>query len=149
MFIDIKRLTDTAVIPSYQTEGAAAVDLHADVNEEIILYPRCNVTISTGICMHIKNPSIVGLIYCRSGNGFKHGIVLRNGTGVIDSDYQGEIKICLHNSSEAGTRPFMISKGDRVAQMIFTQIKGIQFNTVTDFSNQTERGNSGFGSTGK
>ena len=144
MNIEIIQLTSTAVIPKYQSNGAAALDLYAD--ESIFLKPGRHEIISTGIAIHLNDKYSVCKIYPRSGLGFKHGIVLRNGTGIIDSDYQGEIKVCLVNN---GDTAYTINFGDRIAQMVIQPICRVDFGLVTEFTNTTDRGVDGFGSTGE
>lgn len=145
MKIEIKKVRDGAIIPQYQTAGAAAVDLHACIDSPINIAPENHVIIPTGIAVHIKDPLTVGKIYTRSGNGFKHGIVLRNNVGIIDADYLGEIMVCLLNT---GFEWFEINPDDRIAQMIFTDIERPIWLEVDEFSAATKRGAKGFGSTG-
>jgi len=144
MNIEIKKTRDNAQIPMHQSTGAAAVDLHACIDKDVTIAPENHVVIPTGIAVHINNPAIVGKIYTRSGNGFKHGIVLRNGTGIIDSDYSKEIMVCLLNT---GFEWFKVNPGDRIAQMVFTRVEQASWLEVEEFTNPTTRG--GFGSTGK
>lgn len=148
MKIEIKRMSENAKLPDYQSSGAAAIDLHADILLDRIIKPECHMLIGTGIAVHINNPSYVGKVYTRSGNGIRHGLILRNGTGIIDSDYQGEIFVCLLNT---GFEDVVIHSGDRIAQMVFTVVQRMTFIDVSDtgFSKSTERGNNGIGSTGK
>ena len=136
-----KKLKD---IPSFATEGSAGLDLRASLKNELILRPNETELIATGISVYIEEHSHAALILPRSGLGHKHGIVLGNLVGLIDSDYQGELKVPLWNRS---TEDFLVSSGDRIAQMILLPIKQAKLRVVQDFS-ETERGNKGFGSSG-
>lgn len=141
------RLLDTrmqAYLPAYGTQGAAGLDLRACLEEPLAILPDECVLIPTGIALHIQDPSLCGLIFPRSGLGHKHGIILGNGVGVIDSDYQGEIKVSLWNRSK---NPFRLEPFDRIAQLLLMPIEKITFSIVESFS-PTERGSAGFGSTG-
>lgn len=149
--IEIKLLREGAVIPEYATEGSAAVDLRvfSEYSSSIgfQLEPgQCTKLMSTGIAIHIGNPNIAAIIIPRSGLGSKFGIVLGNGTGLIDSDYQGEIKIAVYNRSQ---KVQFVKAGDRVAQMFFVPIvRPSRFKVVDEFSSESERGEGGFGHTG-
>jgi dUTP pyrophosphatase len=141
MFIKFKKLHPDAVIPSYQTTGAAGMDLHA-VNEITIQAGEHGV-VETGLAMQL--PFLhAALLFPRSGNAAKHGITLSNAVAVIDSDFRGEVKILLHN---AGHRPFEVKRGDRVAQMLVLPYP-INATEEVDELDETERGVNGFGSTG-
>lgn len=144
MKIEFKKLTPTARVPEYQSNGAAAVDLSADIESRLSIDPTECVLIGTGLAIHIGHRGMAGLILPRSGMGHKRGLVLGNLTGLIDSDYQGEIKVSLWNRGhEAQT----IMPGDRIAQMIFLPIITVNFHEVGDFD-VSARGEAGFGSTG-
>ncbi len=146
-FIEIKKTHPDAIIPRYQSHGAAAVDLHACTpNTAFRIRPGESEVIPVGISIYINDTGIVGKIYTRSGNGFKNGVILRNNVGIIDSDYTGEIMVCLLNT---GFEEFELKHGDRIAQMVFTKIEQVTWLEVTEFSHNTERGSKGFGSTGK
>jgi len=132
-------------LPEYATSGSAALDLRACLDQEVILYPSETQLISTGIAIHIGNKNLAAMILPRSGLGHHSGIVLGNLVGLIDSDYQGEIKISLWNRNRD---PFTIQPGDRIAQLVFVPIASVQFEVVKEF-NQSERGEGGFGHTGK
>ena len=132
-------------IPSYATPGSGAMDLHAYLDKKLVLDPNEVKLINTGISIYIEKKEYAGLILPRSGIGHKKGIVLGNLIGLIDSDYQGEIKISCWNRS---SKQYIISPGERIAQMIIIEIKKIQFNIVDNFE-ETERGIKGFGHTGK
>ena len=131
-------------LPHYATDGSAAVDLHACIDIPLQINPGEVQLIPAGFAMHINDSSIAATILPRSGLGHKHGIVLGNLTGLIDSDYQGEIKISCWNRSEES---FMVNPGDRIAQLMFLPIINVAFDVVSDFI-ETTRGEQGFGHTG-
>lgn len=142
----IKKLRSNAVIPAYKTTGAAAIDLHACIVETVLLTPENPVMIPTGLAIHIANNNLVGLIVPRSGLGATYGIGLMNTMGVIDSDYQGEIMVKLkmtHGDS------YRVQPNERIAQMLFVPVQQVTFEEVEEFDETTERGQGGFGSTGK
>lgn len=146
--VKLKKLRDGAKIPQYATEQAAACDLCADLDGgKVIINPGEINTIPTGIaieCEETTEYNTAILIFPRSGLASKHGISLANCVGVVDSDYRGEIKVPLINHS---TVPFEVTSGDRIAQMMFTPVLRAEFEEADDLSD-TERGMSGFGSTG-
>ena len=131
-------------LPTYATEGSAAVDLRACIDETVILEPGKTVLIPTGIAIHINDPFLAATILPRSGLGHKHGIVLGNLTGLIDSDYQGQLFISCWNR---GDTTFSIEDGDRIAQMMFVPVVQAEFKIVEDF-NLSSRGEGGFGHSG-
>lgn len=145
MKIQVIKVADKAVLPEYQTEGSAALDLHAmlERDREPLLNGQQKL-IRTGLKIHIKDPGYVGIIVPRSGLGHKEGIVLGNGTGVIDSDYQGEVMVSLRNQ---GAVSRMLEQGERIAQILFVPVARIQWEQVDSFE-ETDRGEGGFGSTG-
>lgn len=138
-----ERMREHPLIPS--TAGSAAIDLRACIDTKQRIYSCGNMVFATGIAIHIKNPGLVGLVIPRSGLGVKHGIVLKNLIGVIDSDYQGEIKVCLYNNSPYA---YEVHPMDRIAQLMIVPVVVPQYNLVEEFSESTERGSGGFGSTG-
>jgi dUTP diphosphatase len=144
--IDLKildpRLKDTPL--AYATPGAAGLDLRACVEAAVKLHPGDTQLIPTGIALHIADPGLAALILPRSGLGHKHGIVLGNLVGLIDSDYQGEIFVSTWNR---GRETFVINPMDRLAQMVVVPVLQVTFNVVDDFD-QSHRGAGGFGSTG-
>ena len=133
-------------IPCYATKGSAAMDLHACLEEPMTLRPGETVLVPSGIAVSIHDTDTVALIVPRSGLGIKHGIVLANTIGVIDSDYQGEIGIGIHNR---GKLPYTIQPGERVCQMMFVPVVQVSLEIVEEFSQASERGKGGFGHTGK
>ena len=132
-------------LPSYSTDGSAGLDLRACIKSKIIIEPNSSDLIPTGLAIHLRDNSLAGLILPRSGLGHKHGIVLGNLVGLIDSDYQGELMISCWNRSEDS---FTIEKGDRIAQLVVVPIVQAQFIEVDEFA-ETKRGTGGFGSSGR
>lgn len=144
--IKLKKIENKYIeAPRYATTGSGAVDLHAHLESDIILKPNQVILIKTGISIYIENKNYAGLILPRSGIGHKNGIVLGNLIGLIDSDYQGEIKISCWNRS---LNEYTISPGQRIAQMLIIETPRINFKIVEDFK-KTERNKEGFGHTGK
>jgi len=137
---------DVIPLPSYATDGSAAIDLRACLKERIGIQPGETVLVGSGIAINIKDPNIVGIIVPRSGLGIKNGIVLANTMGVIDSDYQGEIKIGLFNRSQ---NQYLIKPGERICQMLFMPVINATLKLVEEFSNATYRGSGGLGHTGR
>ena len=131
-------------LPQYATQGAAGLDLRACIDEPLLIRARETVLIPTGLAIYIEDPSLAAVILPRSGLGHKKGIVLGNGLGLIDSDYQGEIFISCWNRSEL---EFTIQPDDRIAQMVFIPVVQVQFERVDSFQ-ESLRGQGGFGSTG-
>ena len=138
------RIQNEFGLPNYATPGSAGLDLRACLDEPLELLPGKTELIPTGIAIHIGDASLAAVLLPRSGMGHKHGIVLGNLTGLIDSDYQGQIFVSCWNRSK---RAFAISPGDRIAQMVFIPVVQAQFNVVEDFD-ETDRAQGGFGSTG-
>ena len=132
-------------LPGYSTDGSAAMDLRACIDEEITVMNGETVLIPTGIAIHIQDPNIAATILPRSGLGHKHGIVLGNLVGLIDSDYQGELFISCWNR---GNQTFVITPGERIAQLMFIPVVKTTFKLVDQFQ-ATDRGEGGFGSTGR
>ena len=131
-------------LPSYSSAGSAGLDLRACIERELVINPGETELIPSGISIYIKNPGYAALILPRSGLGHKHGIVLGNLVGLIDSDYQGELMVPAWNRSN---EEFEISPGDRIAQMIIVPILQANFEIVEDFE-KSSRGSKGFGSSG-
>ena len=132
-------------LPEYATPGSAGLDLRAALEDELIIEPGQTELIKTGLSIHIADPGLAAMILPRSGLGHKHGIVLGNLVGLIDSDYQGELMVSVWNRSQTA---FTIKPLERIAQMIIVPVIQAKFNVVTEFE-QSERGAGGFGSTGK
>lgn len=146
MDINVKiKLTRGATLPAYATDGSAAVDLRAALEDgSVTIQPGCRIAIPTGIAIAPETRGVVAIVAARSGLGFKHGIALANGIGVIDADYRGEISVCLHNKSDVA---YTVADGDRVAQMMFVPV--FTANLIpADELDETARGAGGFGSTG-
>ena len=132
-------------LPTYATEGSAGVDLRACMDTAMTLEPGVTTLIPTGIAIYIADPNIAATILPRSGLGHKHGIVLGNLVGLIDSDYQGQLMISMWNR---GQQAFTIEPGDRIAQLVFLPIIRPEFKIVENFQT-TIRGQHGFGSSGR
>jgi dUTP pyrophosphatase len=147
MHVQLKRLNDKAIIPLYGTSSAAGLDLVACIDSPITISPgQKSILIPTGIAIYISDPNVAALILPRSGLGHKSGLVLGNGSGVIDADYQGElfVSVCVR----PGHNNFVIESGMRIAQLVLTPIIRAEFDFVDEFRNDSTRGDGGFGSTG-
>lgn len=140
-----KRIGQEFPLPSYATDGSAGLDLRVCIDLPIQLSPGETILLPTGLSIYIANPQICAVILPRSGLGHKHGIVLGNLIGLIDSDYQGELKISCWNR---GSDHFSINPGDRIAQLVFVPVIKTEFNIVDDFK-ASSRGEGGFGSSGR
>lgn len=138
------RLGNEIELPSYTTSGSAGMDLRACIDEKITLKPGQTELIPTGIAIHIADNSLAATILPRSGLGHKHGIVLGNLVGLIDSDYQGQLFVSVWNR---GDTTFEIETGDRIAQLVFVPVVQVEFEQVEEFDD-SDRGEGGFGSTG-
>lgn len=144
MKVNIKKLSDKAVVPSYGSEFAAGADLYACIDGEIKILPHTTALVPTGIAVELPQ-GFAGLIYARSGLATKKGLAPANKVGVVDCDYRGEVKVALHNhSQEAQT----ITAGERIAQFVITPYITARFIECDELS-ETVRGEGGFGSTGK
>ena len=132
-------------LPAYATPGSAGLDLRACLDETFILQPGDTLLVPTGLAVHLSNPAYAAMLLPRSGLGHKQGIVLGNLVGLIDSDYQGELKVSLWNR---GREAFAIEPMARIAQMVIVPVVQAAFKVVEEFA-QSERGEGGFGSTGK
>ena len=144
--IDVKILDERMrdLLPVYATTGSAGLDLRACVDQPLTLAPGQTLLISTGLAIHIQDPHYAAIILPRSGLGHKHGIVLGNLVGLIDSDYQGPLMVSAWNRSD---QPFVIQPLDRLAQLVILPVIQANFNVVETFDAST-RGQGGFGSTG-
>ena len=131
-------------LPEYETDGSAGLDLRACLEEKSILEAGMSQLIPIGFAMYLEDPTLAALVVPRSGLGSKHGIVLGNLVGLIDSDYQGELMVPAWNRSK---KDFEINPGDRIAQMIIVPVVQARFNIVDSFE-ETLRGDKGFGSSG-
>ncbi len=141
--VEIKKLDERAIVPSYGTEFSAGADIYALCDEKITINPHETCLIHTGISMSIPN-GLVGLVFARSGMATKRSLAPANKVGVIDSDYRGEVMVALHNHGDA---PQTIEQGDRIAQISFVPYYTAEF-LVVDELDKTVRGSGGFGSTG-
>jgi dUTP diphosphatase len=138
------RIGSEIPLPEYATEGSAGMDLRACIDGSLTLKPGDTELISTGIAIHIADPGYAATILPRSGLGHKHGIVLGNLVGLIDSDYQGQLFVSCWNR---GNTEFTIDAGDRIAQLVILPVAQVTFETVDEFTN-SNRGEGGFGSSG-
>ncbi len=145
--LDVKlldpRLRDS--LPQYATAGAAGLDLRACVERPLTLAPGAAELVPSGIAIHLADPGLAAVVVPRSGLGHKHGIVLGNLVGLIDSDYQGQVMVSVWNRSGAA---FTINPMDRIAQLVVVPVVQVKLNVVEEFA-QSGRGAGGFGSTGK
>ena len=132
-------------LPHYATPGSAGLDLRACIDAPITLAPGQTELIPTGIAIHLDDPGLAAVILPRSGLGHKHGIVLGNLVGLIDSDYQGQIFVSTWNR---GNAPFVLNPLERLAQLVVVPVVQVELNVVDDFA-ESSRGAGGFGSTGK
>ncbi len=148
MKVDLKildpRMADQ--LPQYATPGSAGLDLRASLDVAITLEPNAWQLVPTGIAIHLDDPAYAALILPRSGLGHKHGIVLGNLVGLIDSDYQGQLMVSAWNRSST---PFTLEPMERLAQLVIVPVVQAQFNVVQEFAAKSERGECGYGSTGK
>jgi dUTP pyrophosphatase len=148
MRIDVKVLDPRLAeqLPAYATPGSAGLDLRACLDAPLTLAPNAWQLVPTGLAIHLADPGFAAMILPRSGLGHKHGIVLGNLVGLIDSDYQGQLMVSAWNRS---TVPFTIEPLERIAQMVIVPVIQAQFRIVTEFDQPSERGAGGYGSTGR
>lgn len=139
------RIGTTYPLPEYATDGSAGIDLRACLDDALVLEGGASALINTGIAVYMADPGMAAMVLPRSGLGHKHGIVLGNLVGLIDSDYQGEVLVSCWNRSEES---FTIEPGERIAQMVFVPIVQPTFDVVDEFV-QSERGSGGFGHSGR
>jgi len=132
-------------LPRYSTAGAAGLDLRACIHSPVTLAPGAAELVPSGIAIHLADPGLAAVVLPRSGLGHKHGIVLGNLVGLVDSDYQGQLMVSLWNRSEAA---FTINPMDRIAQLVVVPVVQVELNVVEEFATSA-RGAGGFGSTGK
>ena len=133
-------------MPAYATPGSAGLDLRACIEQPLQLQPRAWQLVPTGMAMYLHDPGYAALLLPRSGLGHKHGIVLGNLVGLIDSDYQGELMVSVWNRSDTA---FTIEPLERIAQMVIVPVVQAQFRLVEDFAASSERAGGGYGSTGR
>ncbi|BEP55931.1 dUTP diphosphatase [Variovorax sp. V118] len=147
MKVDVRILDPRMVdqLPAYATPGSAGLDLRACLDAPVTLEPNAWQLVGTGIAIHLADPAYAALILPRSGLGHKHGIVLGNLVGLIDSDYQGELKVSAWNRSNT---PFVLQPMERLAQLMIVPVVQAQFRVVAEFE-ASQRGEGGYGSTGK
>lgn len=139
------RLGNEIPMPGYATDGSAGIDLRACLESDVILPPGETILIPAGIAIHINDPQLAAVLLPRSGLGHKHGIVLGNLVGLIDSDYQGQVFVSCWNR---GLQAFTVKVAERIAQMVFVPVVQADFEVVSEFE-QTQRGAGGFGHTGR
>jgi dUTP pyrophosphatase len=147
MHLDVKIIDPrlASQLPAYATPGSAGLDLRACLSEPLSLQPNAWQLVPTGMAIYLKDPGYAAMILPRSGLGHKHGIVLGNLVGLIDSDYQGQLMVSAWNRSAVA---FTIEPMERIAQLVIVPVVQAQFNIVSEFA-ATQRGESGYGSTGK
>ena len=138
------RIGDSIPLPHYATGGSAGLDMRACIDDAITVAPGETVLVPTGLAIHIADPALAAVLLPRSGLGHKHGLVLGNLTGLIDSDYQGQVFISCWNRSASA---YEIQPAERIAQMVFVPIEQVKFQVVTEFGT-SDRGDGGFGHTG-
>jgi dUTP pyrophosphatase len=139
------RLGNEIPLPEYATSGSAGLDLRACLQETVVIQPGETILIPTGLAIYIAASDTAAILLPRSGLGHKHGIVLGNLVGLIDSDYQGQVFVSCWNR---GNTKFTIEMGERIAQMVFVPVLQVEFEQVNEF-NESNRGEGGFGHTGK
>ena len=133
-------------LPKHATSGSAGLDIRACIETAITLEPGDSKIIGSGLAININDPSVMAVLVARSGLGVKHGIIISQAVGVIDSDYHGEILVALWNRSQES---FVVNPGERICQMLFVPVIQSELVIVDEFSNTTDRGAGGFGSTGR
>lgn len=138
------RLGDSIELPHYATGGSAGLDMRACIDEPVTVEPGETVLIPTGLAIHIGDPSLAAVLLPRSGLGHKHGLVLGNLTGLIDSDYQGQVFISCWNRSST---VYVVQPAERIAQMVFVPVQQVRFSVVEEFGD-SDRGAGGFGHSG-
>jgi len=138
------RIGDSIPLPQYTTDGSAGLDMRACIDEPINVAPGETVLIPTGLAIHVADPSLAAVLLPRSGLGHKHGLVLGNLVGLIDSDYQGQVFISCWNRS---SKSYEVQPSERIAQMVFIPVEQVKFRVVEEFA-ATDRGAGGFGHSG-
>lgn len=138
------RVGDSIPLPHYATGGSAGLDMRACIDAPMTVAPGETVLVPTGIAIHVADPSLAAVLLPRSGLGHKHGLVLGNLTGLIDSDYQGQVYISCWNRS---LNAYEVQPGERIAQMVFVPVEQVEFRVVEEFD-ESDRGAGGFGHSG-
>ena len=138
------RIGDSIALPHYATDGSAGLDMRACIDEAMTIEPGQTELIPTGLAIHIGDPGLAAVLLPRSGLGHKHGLVLGNLTGLIDSDYQGQVFISCWNR---GSNAYTIEPAERIAQMVFVPVEQVGFDVVEEFT-ESDRGDGGFGHSG-
>lgn len=139
------RVGDSIPLPHYATDGSAGLDMRACIDAPLTVSPGETVLVPTGLAIHVADPKLAAVLLPRSGLGHKHGLVLGNLTGLIDSDYQGQVFISCWNRS---ARAYEVQPGERVAQMVFIRVEQVAFSVVDEFE-ASDRGDGGFGHSGQ
>ena len=139
------RIGDAIPLPHYATDGSAGLDMRACIDAAITVQAGETTLIPTGLAIHIGDPTLAAVLLPRSGLGHKHGLVLGNLTGLIDSDYQGQVFISCWNR---GSTSYEVQPGERIAQMVFVPVEQVEFSVVAEFDDSA-RGSGGFGHSGK
>jgi len=139
------RIGESIPLPAYATDGSAGLDLRACLDEPLLLEPGQAHLVPTGLAIHLDDPGLAAVLLPRSGLGHKHGVVLGNLVGLIDSDYQGQVMVSAWNR---GAHPYTIQPGERIAQMVIVPVVQAALEIVDDFA-ESERGAGGFGSSGR
>ena len=138
------RVGDSIPLPHYATDGSAGLDMRACIDESLTVNPGDTVLVPTGLAIHVADPGLAAVLLPRSGLGHKHGLVLGNLTGLIDSDYQGQVFISCWNRS---SKSYDVKPGERIAQMVFVPVEQVRFEVVEEF-HASARGAGGFGHSG-
>ena len=139
------RIGDSIPLPHYATSGSAGLDMRACIDAALMVEPGETVLVPTGLAIHIGDADLAAVLLPRSGLGHKHGLVLGNLTGLIDSDYQGQVYISCWNRSD---KAYEVQPGERIAQMVFVPVEQVQFDLVEEFDDSS-RGAGGFGHSGR
>jgi dUTP pyrophosphatase len=139
------RIGESIPLPHYATDGSAGLDMRACIDDVLTVAPGETVLVPTGLAIHVGDPALAAVLLPRSGLGHKHGLVLGNLTGLIDSDYQGQVFISCWNRSD---KAYEVKPGERIAQMVFVPVEQVKFEVVEEFDDSS-RGEGGFGHSGK
>jgi dUTP pyrophosphatase len=139
------RVGEAFPLPHYATDGSAGLDMRACIDDALTVEPGSTVLVPSGLAIHIGDPGLAAVLLPRSGLGHKHGLVLGNLTGLIDSDYQGQVFVSIWNR---GSKSYEIQPGERIAQMVFVPVEQVEFKVVDEFDDSS-RGAGGFGHSGQ